>query len=92
MKALPTLVDDYLCCAFVHGAPRKVAGKLFNQNAWDASKDEFGFVSKSQILDPRALEKARILGDVSLRVETLLVGPRSGCTFARWMLVAFTAL
>lgn len=37
---------------------------MFNQPAWDASKDERGFVAKSQLLDPRGLEKARILGEV----------------------------
>ena len=37
--ALPDQVDDHVCCAYLYGCSKKVAGRLFNQGAWDASKD-----------------------------------------------------
>eukprot|EP00613_Pedinella_sp_CCMP2098_P015198 CAMPEP_0171764220 /NCGR_PEP_ID=MMETSP0991-20121206/49845_1 /TAXON_ID=483369 /ORGANISM="non described non described, Strain CCMP2098" /LENGTH=388 /DNA_ID=CAMNT_0012368279 /DNA_START=92 /DNA_END=1258 /DNA_ORIENTATION=+ len=62
--ALPDKVDDFVCSAYLFGAERKVAGRVFNQFAWDASKGESGFISRSQLLDPRALDKATALGQV----------------------------
>ena len=63
--ALPEKVDDQVCCQFLYGCDRKTAGRLFNSQAWEASKDPQGFVSRAQLLDPQGLLKARMLGDVA---------------------------
>ena len=64
VNALPDMVDDHVSCEFLYGVSKKVAGRVFNQPAWDASKNESGFVHKSHLIDPRALEKAVVLGEI----------------------------
>jgi hypothetical protein len=64
VNALPDMVDDQISCEFLYGVSKKVAGRVFNQPAWDASKNESGFVHKSHLIDPRALEKAVVLGEI----------------------------